>query len=56
MKAYKICTVFNRSQTHLVVADTMGEAEAIFKEKYKTDPESIELIAEYVQVKGEGNE
>jgi hypothetical protein len=56
MKAYKITTPFSYSQTNLVIADNMGEAEKIFEEKYKTRPEKIELISEYVQVKGITND
>lgn len=52
MKAYKIITVFNYGQTDIVIADNMGEAEQIFMERYKTSPERIELVSEYVLVKG----
>ncbi len=53
MKAYKIQTPYNYSQTCLVIADDMGEAEKIFKSKYEyTTISSIELISDYVQVKG----
>jgi len=53
MKAYKVLTPYNYSQTCLVIADNMGEAEKIFNEKYKfTTIISIECISDYVQVKG----
>ena len=52
MQAYKIQTPYNYSQKHLVICDSMAEAEKIFMEKY---PEckiiEITLEAEYVEVK-----
>lgn len=53
MKVYDIETVFNRSQTHCVVAESMAEAERIFKLKYDGSIEAIKLHSEYVQVQGE---
>lgn len=55
MKAYKIVTPFNYSQTHIVVADDIGKAEEVFTERYgDVKIISIELIAEYVEVQEEG--
>lgn len=51
MKVYDIETVFTYGQTHSVVADSMAEAERIFKAKYwPTDIKAIKLHSEYVQI------
>lgn len=50
MKVYKIKTC-HVDQTHCVVADSMGEAERIFKAKYwPVTIIDIELLSEYVQI------
>ena len=52
MKVYKIKTPYNYSQTSCVVADSMGEAEKLFLEKYPdTTILGIEKISDYVIVK-----
>jgi len=52
MNVYKILTVFNYSQTHCVVAESMAEAEKMFLAEYPhTTINGIELISEYVIVK-----
>lgn len=52
MKAYNILTPYNYSQTNCVVADSMGEAEEIFKKAYPyTTITKIELYSDYVLVK-----
>lgn len=51
MNAYQIFTVYNYSQTHLVIAKNMGEAEKTFKEQYRHyEITGIKLISEYVIV------
>ena len=51
MKAFSVVTPFNISQTHIVVAKNMAEAEETFKQEYPyTTIEKIELVAEYVQI------
>lgn len=50
-KVYDIQTGYNYSQTHCVVAKSMGDAERIFLAKYgPTHIKEIELHAEYVQI------
>jgi len=54
MKAYKIVTPFNYSQTHIVVAENIGKAEEVFLEEYSPITiETIELVSEYVQIQKE---
>jgi hypothetical protein len=49
MKVYDIVTPYNYSQTHSVVAESMGEAERLYKQKYNTVRiVEIKLHAEYV--------
>ncbi len=56
MRAYKIQTPYNYSQTHIVIADNMGEAEEIYKKEYEyTTILGIELLSEYVLVKEQPN-
>ena len=51
MKAYKIQTPYNYSQTNIVIAGTMGEAEKMFLEEYpNTTILNIEKISDYVLV------
>ncbi len=51
MNVYDINTVYSHSQTHSVVAESMAEAERVFKAKYwPTKIESITLHSEYVQI------
>jgi hypothetical protein len=51
MKAFRVTTGFNDYQNHLVIADTMAEAERIFNSKYwPTTILSIELYSNYVQI------
>lgn len=51
MKVYDIITAYTGSQTHSVVAKSMGEAERIFLAKYgPTTIQEIRLHATYVQV------
>lgn len=51
MKVYDIETIGTYSQTHSVVADSMGEAERIFLGKYwPCDIKGIKLHSEYVQI------
>lgn len=53
MKVYDIEDGFNYSQVHSVVAETMAEAERIFKAKYwPVEIKAIRLHSEYVQVQG----
>jgi hypothetical protein len=50
MKAFEINSGWQR---HLVVCDTIAEAEEIFNKKYGIcAANEIKLIADYVQVKG----
>jgi hypothetical protein len=50
MKAYEINPSWQR---HLVICDSMAEAEEIFNKKYgPCSAKEIKLIADYVQVKG----
>lgn len=52
MNAYKITTEFNYSQLHLVIANSLGEAEKIWGEEYPDAKiKSIELMTEYVLTK-----
>ena len=54
MKVYDILTPFNYSQTHCVVAKSMGDAERLYKEKYGPFRISkIKLHAEHVIVQRE---
>ena len=49
MKAYKIQTGYNYSQTHIVIAESMGKAEEIYKKEYENITiKEIELVSEYV--------
>jgi len=51
MYVYDIETGYNYSQIHCVVAESMGEAERIFKAKYwPVDIKSISLHSVYVQI------
>lgn len=51
MNVYDIETVNTYSQTHSVVAESMAEAERIFKAKYwPTTIQSITLHSKYVQI------
>ncbi len=54
MNAYEIETRGPRlpENMHLVIADTMGEAEKIWFGTYETIPHRITLISNYVLVKG----
>ena len=55
MKVYDILTPFNYSQTHCVVAKSMGDAERLYKEKYgPIRIAEIKLHAEHVIVQREG--
>ena len=54
MKVYNIQTPFNHSQTSCVVAESMGQAEKLFLEKYpNTTILKIEKHADYVIVQDE---
>lgn len=44
--------ITNSHQKHCVVADSMEEAVRLWKEKYKYEPESLELFSKYVIVQG----
>ena len=48
MKVYRITGAGLCSQVHCVVAKSMEEAARLWKLKYISDPEGIELYAEYV--------
>jgi hypothetical protein len=51
MKVFNIITTFTAGQRHCVVAESMAEAERIFKAKYwPTEIRSIELHSDYVQI------
>ena len=51
MKVYDIEDGYSYCQTHSVVAESMAEAERIYKSKYKMNTiKSIKLHSEYVQV------
>ena len=51
MYVYDIETGYNYSQIYCVVAESMGEAERIFKAKYwPTEIKSISLHSVYVQI------
>ena len=51
MKIYDIDTTYNYGQVHSVVADSMAEAERLYKEKYPyTTIREIKLHSEYVIV------
>jgi len=50
MKAFRVSTGFGDYQNHLVIADSMAEAERIFGGKYHTTIKAIELYSEYVQI------
>lgn len=51
MNAYKILTPYSYSQTYIVVAENMGKAEEIFKEKHNfIEIIEITLISQYVDV------
>ena len=53
MNVYDIETGYSYSQVHCIVANNMGDAERIFKNKYwPTEIKSIRLHSEYVQVQG----
>lgn len=53
MNVYDILTPYNYSQTHSVVAESMGEAERLYKEQYgPIRIIEIRLHAEYVIVQG----
>jgi hypothetical protein len=54
MNAYEIETQGPSlpNDKHLVIADTMGEAEKIWFGTYETIPHRITLISNYVLVKG----
>jgi hypothetical protein len=50
MKAYEVNPGYQR---HLVICDTIAEAEKIFNARYGIQAaREIKLIAEYVEVKG----
>ena len=54
LKVYDIMTPFNYSQTHSVVAESMGDAERIFLEEHPNITiKEIQLHSEYVQVQRE---
>ena len=48
MKVYRITGIGLYSQIHCVVAQSMDEAVKRWKDEYKSEPEGIELYAEYV--------
>lgn len=51
MNAYKIMTEFDHVQLHLVIANSLGEAEKIWMEEYPdTQIKSIEFMTEYVLI------
>lgn len=51
MKVYDVYTNCNYGQIHSVVADSMAEAERVFKGKYShTTIKQIILHSEYVQI------
>jgi len=51
MKAFRVLTGFGDYQNHLVIADSMAEAERIFRGKYwPTTIKAIELYSDYVQI------
>ena len=57
MKVFDIITAYTYSQTHCVVAKTMGDAERIYKDKYQgTVIKEIRLHSEYVHVQKELSE
>lgn len=53
MKVYDIQTNYSFDNIHSVVADSMAEAERIFKAKYwPTEIKSITVHSDFVQVQG----
>jgi hypothetical protein len=53
MKVYDIEDGYNYAQVHSVVADSMAEAERIYRAKYwPTTIKAIRLHSEYVQIQG----
>lgn len=48
MNVYRIKGIGLYSQIHCVVARNISEASQAWKEKYKSEPEGIELYSEYV--------
>jgi len=50
MKVFTIEDGFSYSQVHTVVAESYGDAERLWKEKYKSEPKSITLYSDYVIV------
>ena len=51
MKVFDILTPFNYSQTHSVVAESMGKAEETFRKGYPyTEIREIRLHSSYVQI------
>ena len=41
------------TQKHCIVADSMSEAAKLYAEVYGEEPEELELLSEYVIVKGQ---
>lgn len=51
MNAYEIITPYNRTQTHIVIAESMGDAEETFKAEYQgTEIEKIVKVSDYVLI------
>ena len=50
MKVYRITGTGLHTQIHCVVAQSIEEAARLWRLKYKSEPEGIELYSEYVIV------